>query len=180
MRNSPHAVGRRATWDSVLSWAVVVAGGAALTFMAVLSTFNVLVMRKALNDPIRGAEDLMVLALVTVVAVAIPFGARTGAHIEIELMEPHMSPRFAVVSRAAMKILAIGLSAMLSWQLWLAGGRAAEFGEASQQLVISYGPFYRMLSVSIALYAAILAADLWRLARTGTIPTIALTSDASE
>ena len=180
MRNSPHAAGRRATWDSVLSWAVVIAGGAALTFMAVLSTFNVLVMRKGLNDPIRGAEDLMVLALVTVVAIAIPFGARTGAHIEIELMEPYMSPRFATVSHALTKVIGIGLIAMLSWQLWLAGGRAAEFGEASQQLVISFGPFYRVLAVSMACYVLILAVDLWRLITVGTIPAIPLTSDASE
>ena len=150
MPNSPDAAGRRATWDSVLSWVVLAVGGAALAFMAVLSTFNVLVMRKALNDPIRGAEDLMVLALVTVVAIAVPFGARTGAHIEIELMEPYMSPRFATVSRALMKVIAIGLVAMLSWHLWLAGGVAAKFGEASQQLVISYGPFYRVLAASMA------------------------------
>ena len=180
MTDSPPAAGRRASWDAALSWAVFVAGGAALAFMAMLSTFNVLIMRKALSDPIRGAEDLMVLALVTVVAIAIPFGARTGAHIEIELLEPHMSPRFARLSRAAMKLIAIGLVSMLTWQLWLAGGRAAEFGEASQQLVISFGPFYRLLSVSLALYAAILAVDLWKLVRTGTIPMIALTPDDAE
>jgi len=50
-------------------------------------SFNVLVMRKAMNAPVRGAEDLMVLSLVILVAIAIPFGGRTGAHIEIEILE---------------------------------------------------------------------------------------------
>lgn len=160
MYNSPSTSRNISSWDGALSLAAFLAGSATLIFMTVFSTFNVLVMRKALNSPIRGAEDLMVLALVTVVAIAIPFGARTGAHIEIELLEPYMKQRFANISLAVMKLIAIGLVATLSWQLWLAGGQASRFGQASQQLVISFGPFYRILAVSTAIYTVILVTDL--------------------
>ena len=37
---------------------------------------------------------------------------------------------------------------------------AREFGEATQQLLISYEPFYFAMGAMIALYAAILVADL--------------------
>jgi len=164
-------------WDRALSRVVFIAGGATLAFMTLLSTFNVLIMRKALNDPIRGAEDLMVLALVTVVAIAIPFGARTGAHIEIELLEPYMKRRFANLTLALMKLIAIGLVAILSWQLWKAGGEAARYGQASQQLVISFGPFYRVLAVSTAVYAVTLAVDFVRLVTGRPTHPIPLTSD---
>ena len=174
--SSPPARGL-SPWDGALSWVVIIAGGATLIFMTVLSTFNVLVMRKALNAPIRGAEDLMVLALVTVVAIAIPFGARTGAHIEIELLEPYMNRRFANASRAVVKLIAIGLVMTLSWQLFLAGGQAARFGQASQQLVISFGPFYWILAVSAAMYALILAADFVAIIRNRPVRPFYLTSD---
>jgi len=175
--NDPHASKpRTAIWNRVLSSVVLITGGATLAFMTVLSTVNVLVMRKALNAPIHGAEDLMVLALVTVVAIAIPFGARTGAHIEIELMEPLMNRRFAKWSLAAMKLVGMGLMAILSWQLWLAGGEAARFGQASQQLVISFGPFYRLLAISTAVYTVILAADFVTLVLGKSIGYISLTT----
>ncbi len=177
MSESPPPAPGAGVWDRALSSVVFIAGGLTLAFMTVLSTFNVLIMRKALNDPIPGAEDLMVLALVTVVAIAIPFGGRTGAHIEIELLEPYISRRFANLSLGLMKLIGIGLVVVLSWQLWVAGGEADRFGQASQQLVISFGPFYRILAISAAVYAIILIADFVRLVTERETHPIALTSD---
>ena len=68
-----------ATLDQILIWASLLIGGAMLAFMTLFGTVNVLVMRKLLNAPIRGAEDLMILSLVILVAIAIPFGGRVGA-----------------------------------------------------------------------------------------------------
>ena len=62
-------------------------------------------MRKAMNAPIAGAEDLLLLALVAIVALSIPLGARTGAHIEIEILESHMSVLFAKWSMIFIKTL---------------------------------------------------------------------------
>ena len=146
--------------DRVLTWLALAVGGATLVFMTVLSTVNVLVMRKALNDPIRGAEDLMVLALVLVVAVSIPYGARTGAHIEIELLDEYLPRRLRAVTLPLVKVLAIVIVSLLSWQLWLAGGSASRFGEASRELVISFGPFYRILAAASAVYAFVLVLEL--------------------
>ena len=66
-------------------------GGIGLAVMVLLTSWNVIVMRKALNDPIVGAEDILILNLVILVAVAIPYGGRSGAHIEIEIFETWMS-----------------------------------------------------------------------------------------
>ena len=146
--------------DRALTWLALGVGGATLAFMTVLSTVNVLVMRKALNDPIRGGEDLMVLALVVVVAVSIPYGARTGAHIEIELLDEHLPARLRAVTLPLVKVLAIAIVSLLSWQLWLAGGSASRFGEASRELVISFGPFYRILAAAAAVYVFVLVLEL--------------------
>jgi TRAP-type C4-dicarboxylate transport system permease small subunit len=108
-------------FDQIFWWVSLVPGGATLIFMTGFSTWNVLVMRKALNAPIQGAEDLLILSLVVIVAQSIPLGARTGAHIEIEFLESSMTVRFAKWSIIVMKCLGAVLLVVLSWRLFHAG-----------------------------------------------------------
>lgn len=159
-------------FDQILVWSSLILGGATLIFMTAFSVWNVLIMRKALNNPIVGAEDLLILSLVVIVALAIPFGARTGAHIEIEVLEASMSPRFAKWSMIFVKVLGCALLAVMSWKLWHAGGSAARFGETTQQLLISYGPFYYLLSVAVGLYAVVIVSDIVHILRTGKVPLL--------
>jgi len=156
--------------DTGLKWSSLILGGATLAFMTVFSVWNVLIMRKALNNPIVGAEDLLILSLVVIVALSIPLGARTGAHIEIEVLESRMSAGFAKWSMIIVKILVLGLLIVMAWQLWHAGGSAAKFGETTQQLLISYGPFYYLLSASVGIYAIVVGFDIMNLIKTDKVP----------
>lgn len=146
--------------DRTMKGFVLIVGGLALALMTLLSVVNVLIMRKALNSPIQGAEDVLILALVFIVAVSIPFGARNGAHIEIEMIEPYMSPLVSRVSSIFVKIFGCGLLAIMAWRLWESGANASRFGETTQQLLISYEPFYYLLAVAIAAYAVILLLEI--------------------
>lgn len=152
-------------FDRVLVWVSLLLGGATLGGMTVLSVWNVLIMRKALNNPIKGAEDVLVLMLVSIVALAIPLGARTGAHIEIEVLETRMSRAFARWSHLLVKVLSLVLLVVMTWRLWHAGQGAVRFGETTQQLMISYEPFYYLLAVSTALYATVVAIEIVQLLR---------------
>jgi len=160
--------------DKILIWVSLVCGGAALVFMTVFSFINVIVMRKALNSPIQGAEDLLALSLVVIVALSIPYGARTGAHIEIEVLESWMSRAFAKWSMVLVKILGISLLAVMSWRLWEAGTKAVKFGETTQQLLISFEPFYYLLSVAVGVYTLVLILDIWQLMRHDKVRNISL------
>ena len=165
--------------DRALTWIALICGGATLIFMTGHSVWNVLVMRKALNAPITGAEDLLVLALVVIVALSIPLGARTGAHIEIEALESRMSAGFAKWSMIGVKIMGAGLLGFMSSRLWHAGGTASKFGETTQQLLISFEPFYYLLSVSVAIYAVVLLLDIWQLVTSGTVERLRVGTDLS-
>jgi TRAP-type C4-dicarboxylate transport system permease small subunit len=155
--------------DWVLYLIALVGGGVTLVFIMVLSTFNVLVMRKALNAPIQGVEDLLIQSLVVLVAFAIPFGGRTGAHIEIEVFESRMSKGFARWSLLVLRVVAGVLMIVMSYQLIHAGQNATKFGETTQQLLISYEPFYYLLAVCIGLYALVLISDVMQLILFGEI-----------
>ena len=149
--------------DHFLKWTALICGGATLTFMTGLSVWNVLIMRKAMNAPIIGAEDLLLLALVAIVALSIPLGARAGAHIEIEILESRMSALFAKWSMIFIKTLGASMLGFMGWRLWHAGRTASKFGETTQQLLISFEPFYYLLSVSILIYALVLVLDIWQI-----------------
>ena len=156
-------------FDKALTWVVLICSGGTLVSMTLLSVWNVLIMRKALNAPIIGAEDVIILMLSLIVSVSIPLGARTGAHIEIEVLEPRMSAGFAKWSKIIVKLLCVALLAIMAWTLLHAGQNAAYFGETTKLLLISYEPFYYALSLSVALYAVILLLDIWQLLLTDEI-----------
>ncbi len=155
--------------DRLLIAFSIIGGGITLAVMTVYSVFNVLIMRKALNSPIQGAEDYLMLSLVVVVALSIPFGARAGSHIEIEVLESRMSERFAKLSMIFVKLLGIVLLSFMTWRLWEAGTKAVRFGETTQQLLISFEPFYYLLAFSVGLYALILMLDIWQILTQGKI-----------
>ncbi|WP_029066250.1 TRAP transporter small permease subunit [Labrenzia sp. DG1229] len=163
--------------DKLLVWVALIMGGVMLAFMTLFGTWNVLVMRKVMNAPVRGAEDLMILSLVILVAIAIPFGGRCGAHIEIEVMESRMSPGFARWSMFGLRLVAGTLMLLMSYELVKAGGKATKFGETTQQLLISYEPFYYLLAICVAVYALVLASDAIQLVLCGKIRQIALGAD---
>ncbi len=178
MEDEQKLPGLIALLDKVLTWVALICGGLTLTVMTVLSVFNVLIMRKALNSPILGAEDVMILLLVVIVALSVPLGARAGAHIEIEVLESRMSVGFAKWSMMAVKILGAALLIIMSWRLWHAGQSAVRFGETTQQLLISYEPFYYLLSLSMALYAVVLVLDIWQLSRSGEVTKLKIGGDS--
>lgn len=163
--------------DKALSWISLILGGATLVFMTAFTAWNVLIMRKALNSPIVGAEDLLILALVVIVALSIPLGARSGAHIEIEVLETSMSAAFAKWSLIFVKVLAAALLAVMSWRLWHAGGTAERFGETTQQLLISYEPFYYLLAISVLIYAVVVVLDIWQILRSGEVIRLKIAGD---
>lgn len=163
--------------DRVLTWISLICGGATLIFMTGYSVWNVLIMRKALNAPIVGAEDVLLLSLVVIVALSIPLGARTGAHIEIEVLESRMSAGFAKWSMIGVKIAGAALLFYMAWCLWHAGQSAVRFGETTQQLLISYEPFYYLLAASIAIYGIVVVLDVWQLLRNDKIITLKVGGD---
>ena len=67
------------------------------------------------------------------------------------------------------KLLGVALLTTMAWRLWHAGLKAEKFGETTQQLLISFEPFYYMLAVSVAIYAIVLLLDIWQLLRASKV-----------
>ncbi|MGD9331519.1 MAG: TRAP transporter small permease [Desulfobacterales bacterium] len=145
--------------DRSVRCAALWGGGSMLLGLMGLTVLDV-TLRYVFNAPLYGARDVGKLMLLVMVALSVAYSARTGGQVVIEFFSRGLGPRLAAFCEAGARLLVIAMLGVLSWQLWLCGGSAGLFGEASLALGIPYGPFYILLAIGMLLYAAVLAAEL--------------------
>ena len=128
--------------------------------------------RYLLNWPLFGALDLSTVLLVLVVACAIGYGGRTGAHVTADMVSTLVGPRFEFYSGVAVKIVATAIVSLWSWRLFVTGNVARRLGESTQLLNIPFEPIYKALSFGVGIYALVLAIETIVLIRTGKVPLL--------
>jgi TRAP-type C4-dicarboxylate transport system permease small subunit len=128
--------------------------------------------RYLLNWPLFGALDLSTVLLVLVVACAIGYGGRTGAHVTADMVSTLVGPRFEFYSGVAVKIAATAIVSVWSWRLFVTGSVARRLGESTQLLNIPFEPVYKALSFGVGIYALVLAIETIVLIRTGKVPLL--------
>ena len=128
--------------------------------------------RYLLNWPLFGALDLTTVLLVLVVACAIGYGGRTGAHVTADMVTTLVGPRFEYYSLVAIKIVATVMVGIWSWRLFVTGSVARRLGESTQLLNIPFEPVYKALSFGAGLYALVLAIETIVLIRTRKVPLL--------
>ncbi len=138
-----------------------VVGGLALAALLAITVADAL-LRSLLNRPILGGGDLVQVALVLVVASAVPLSIAAGRAIAIEMLVERLPAVLArPVRRASAAICAVA-SGYLAWRCYVNAGEAALFGETTMLLQIPYGPFYGALALSFALSALLFASGVLR------------------
>jgi TRAP-type C4-dicarboxylate transport system permease small subunit len=138
-----------------------VLGGLALAALLAITVADAL-MRSGLNRPILGGGDLVQVALVLVVASAVPLSIAAGRAIAIEMLVERLPPALGGVVRRAAAALCAVASGYLAWRCYVNAGEAALFGETTMLLQIPYGPFYGALALSFALSALLFASEVLR------------------
>jgi len=128
--------------------------------------------RYLLNWPLFGALDLSTVLLVLVVACAIGYGGRTGAHVTADMVSTLVGPRFEFYSGVAVKIAATAIVSVWSWRLFVTGNVARRLGESTQLLNIPFEPVYKALSFGVGIYALVLAIETIVLIRTVKVPLL--------
>jgi TRAP-type C4-dicarboxylate transport system permease small subunit len=128
--------------------------------------------RYLLNWPLFGSLDLSTVLLVLVVACAVGYGGRTGAHVTADMVSTLVGPRFEFYSGVAVKIAATAVVSVWSWRLFVTGNVARRLGESTQLLNIPFEPVYKALSFGVGIYALVLAIETIVLIRTGKVPLL--------
>jgi len=137
-------------WEKRIDAVLGFAASALLTLMMVL-TFADVVARYLLNRPIRGAFEITELTLLVLIFAGLPLVSHADEHVTMDFIDRILPP---ALLRALVRVVHAACAAVmffLTWQVWLKAGKIASYGDTTDVLRITVGPFVYFMALMIAL-----------------------------
>jgi len=141
---------REPVWEKRIDAVLGFAASALLTLMMVL-TFADVVARYLLNRPIRGAFEITELTLLVLIFAGLPLVSHADEHVTMDFIDRILPP---ALLRALVRVVHAACAAVmffLTWQVWLKAGKIASYGDTTDVLRITVGPFVYFMALMIAL-----------------------------
>lgn len=152
MHTRPLWLGRVSIWLATISSVV-------LALMMVF-VFVGAILRYAFNAPIPGGNEVLEMASVALIMLAIPYCTLADGHVRIDLLDGFL-PRFG---KAFTEVLSITIgTVVLAYLVKSYVSRsldALEFEDVTNMLAIPLWPFYALVVFGMGLYAIILLVQL--------------------
>jgi TRAP-type C4-dicarboxylate transport system permease small subunit len=143
-----HKWERRA--DAVLGIAASV-----LLFGMMVLTFLDVVGRYLLNRPIRGAFEVTELALLVLIFAGLPLVSHADEHVTMDFIDRLLGARGRILWIRVMHAVCAAIMFFLAWQTWIKAGKIAGYGDTTDVLRITVGPFVYFMTAMIALTGAV-------------------------
>lgn len=133
--------------------------GISLLFMMAVITVSVLA-RYIFNSPITGADEIIQLAAVGVVMLALPYATMQGAHVRVDIFDQLLGRWGRMGGDVLARILSGFVLAVLTDRAWSKTLDAYEYADTTNMLGLSIWPFYGTLAAGIALCLLVYAVEL--------------------
>jgi TRAP-type C4-dicarboxylate transport system permease small subunit len=143
MTTAPTAWERR--FDAVLG----VASSVLLVGMMLL-TFVDVVARYLLNRPIRGGFEITELMLLVLIFAGLPLVSHADEHVTMDFIDRILPPAALRALVRVVHALCAAVMFFLAWQVWIKAGRIASYGDTTDVLRITVGPFVYFMDAMIA------------------------------
>lgn len=140
---------RRMVGRAITFWAGI--GGVSLVLL-VLATGIGVFFRYILNTPINGLRDISQLLLLICVSGAIPFAARRGAHVAVDLLTLTRHPGARRTVSILISVSSVALLGIVLVALARQGSCGFRCGHFTPDLVIPFWPMYLALGIGFFLY----------------------------
>jgi TRAP-type C4-dicarboxylate transport system permease small subunit len=137
-------------WEKRADAVLGIAASALLFGMMVLTFFDV-VGRYLLNRPIRGAFEITELGLLVLIFAGLPLVSHADEHVTMDFIDRILPERIARFWVRAMHAICAAIMFFLAWQVWLKAGKLAAYGDTTDVLLISIGPFVSFMAAMIGL-----------------------------
>ncbi len=138
--------------------------GLALAFMMVF-VFAGAILRYAFNAPIAGGNEVLEMASVAIVMLAVPYCTTQDAHVRIDLLDRPLGRVGRMLTEVLYRVIGIVVLWFLVKSYIARALDAHEFDDVTNMLDIPLWPFYGLIVFGMGLYAVILAAQLVMLGR---------------
>ena len=119
--------------------------------MMMVLTFADVVARYLLNWPIRGGFEITELTLLVLIFAGLPLVSHADEHVTMDFIDRILPP---ALLRALVRVVHAACAAVmffLTWQVWLKAGKIASYGDTTDVLRITVGPFVYFMALMIAL-----------------------------
>ena len=143
----------------------IVAGAGLLVVLTLI--FVSVVMRYIFSTPIVGVNEIVQLASVGIVMLALPWCTAEGAHVGVDVLDHKIGPWGRFLGDIQARLIAALILSVLVWRAILKAMDAHEFGDATNMLQMPIWPFYAMIAGGMALSALVLLAQVIQILREG-------------
>jgi len=137
-------------WERRADAVLGIAASALLFGMMVLTFFDV-VGRYLLNRPIRGAFEVTELGLLVLIFAGLPLVSHADEHVTMDFIDRILPDRLARLWVRAMHAVCAAIMFFLAWQVWIKANRIAGYGDTTDVLRITIGPFVYFMALMIGL-----------------------------
>jgi TRAP-type transport system small permease protein len=114
-------------------------------------TFADVVARYLINRPIRGAFEITELTLLVLIFAGLPLVSRADEHVTMDFIDRILPARARVAWLRVMHAVCAAIMFFLTWQVWIKATRIASYGDTTDVLLITIGPFVYFMALMIAL-----------------------------
>jgi len=118
-----------------------------------LITFADVVGRQAIGRPIEGATEVTEICLMLVCFLMFPLVALRGKHIRVDLLEGLFGKLLFALQGLTTNLLGAGIFGLLTYRLWIVGGRSIGYGDITPELGLPVGYLFWTMSVLAGLTA---------------------------
>ncbi len=120
-----------------------------------LLTFVDVVARYLFNRPIRGAFELTELTLLVLIFAGLPLVSHGDEHVTMDFIDRMLPPRAVAGLIRAVHAIVAATFFFLTWQMIIKANRIAGYGDTTDVLRISVGPFVYFMAGMILLTALV-------------------------
>ena len=122
-----------------------------ILFLMMMLTFVDVVARYLFNFPLRGGFEITELMLLVLIFAGLPLVSHADEHVTMDFIDrvlPEGGRRFVV---RAVHAICAAVMFFLTWQVWIKAGKIAGYGDTTDVLKITVGPFVYFMAAMILL-----------------------------
>ncbi len=146
-------------FDAALGFAAAV-----ILFSMMMITFVDVIGRYGFRSPMRGAFEITELMLLVLIFAGLPLVSHADEHVTMDFIDHLFGPRGRRVLKAIAQFVCAATMLGLAWLVWIKAGKIASYGDTTEVLRITVGPFVYFMAAMIALSGLIHA---WKIINPG-------------
>ncbi len=131
--------------------AVLGIAASALLFSMMVLTFADVMGRYIFNRPIPGAFEVTELGLLVLIFAGLPLVSHADEHVTMDFVDKLLSPSLLRALNRVVNLVCAAVMFFLTWQIWIKASKLSAYGDTTEVLRVTIGPFVYFMAVMVAL-----------------------------